>query len=146
MLFTEDRLHKTLIQKVKKYFSIFIPVVRIYQKGFSQEESDSSNLLLSLMKQIEDVIILKFIFLEKNLLPDNKACTILFSCKNLRVNWIKVIKNNISLIRKFLAAYKKVIGLFCFKGTRAQWVQCILKIISKFMFSELAQTNTKTFQ
>ena len=60
--------------------------MRIYQKGFSQEESDSSNLLLSLMKQIEDVIILKFIFLEKNLLPDNKAYAILFSCKNLQVN------------------------------------------------------------
>ena len=40
----------------KKKFMIFIPVVKIYQKGFSQEESDSSNLLLSLMKRFEDVI------------------------------------------------------------------------------------------
>ena len=79
LLFTTDRLHKTLIQKVKKYFLIFIPVVKIYQKGFSQEESDSSNLLLSLMKRIEDVIILKFISLEKLLLPNNKTCTISFS-------------------------------------------------------------------
>ena len=45
----------------------------MYQKGFSQEESDSSNLLLSLMKQIEDVIILKFISLEKPILPNNKT-------------------------------------------------------------------------
>ena len=51
----------------------------MYQKGFSQEESDSSNLLLSLMKQIEDVIILKFISLEKPLLANNKTCTISFS-------------------------------------------------------------------
>ena len=60
MLVTADTLLQTLIQKVKKYFQIFIPV-KINQKGFSQEESDSSNLLLSLMKRIEDVIILKFI-------------------------------------------------------------------------------------
>ena len=53
--------------------------MKIYQKGFSQEESDSSNLLLSLMKQIEDVIILKFLPLEKLLLPNNKTCTISFS-------------------------------------------------------------------
>ena len=39
--------------------------MKIYQKGFSQEESDSSNLLLSLMKRIEDVTILKFVSLEK---------------------------------------------------------------------------------
>ena len=70
MLLTADRLHKI--------FSNFIPV-KIYQKGFSQEESDSSNLLLSLMKRIEDVIILKFISLEKLLLPNNKTCTISFS-------------------------------------------------------------------
>ena len=50
---------------MKKYFLIFIPVVKIKQKGFSQEESDLSNLLLALMKQIEDVIILKSISLEK---------------------------------------------------------------------------------
>ena len=52
------------MQKVKKYFQIFIPV-KIYQEVFFQEESDSSNLLVSLMKRIEDVIILKFISLEK---------------------------------------------------------------------------------
>ena len=39
--------------------------MKIYQKCFSQEESDSSNPLLSLMKRIKDVIILKFISLEK---------------------------------------------------------------------------------
>ena len=39
--------------------------MKIYQKGFSQEESDSLNLLLSLMKRIEDEIILKLISLEK---------------------------------------------------------------------------------
>ena len=50
------------------FFLIFITVVKIYQKGFSQEESDSSNLLLSLMKRTEDVTILKFISLEKLLL------------------------------------------------------------------------------
>ena len=33
------------------------------------------------------------------------------------------------MIRKILAAHKKVIGAFCFKGTRAQWVQCFLKIM-----------------
>ena len=38
--------------------------MKVYQKGFSQEESASSNLLLSLMKRTEDVIILKFIPLE----------------------------------------------------------------------------------
>ena len=79
MLVTADRLLKTLIQKVKKYFQIFIPVVKIYQKGFSQEESDSSNLLLSLMKEIEDVMILRFISLEKLWLPNNKTCTISYS-------------------------------------------------------------------
>ena len=36
----------------------------MHQKGISQETSDSSNLLQSLMKRIEDVIILKFIPLE----------------------------------------------------------------------------------
>ena len=45
----------------------------IYQKGFYQEESDSSNVLLSLMKRIENIIILKFISLEIPLLPNNKA-------------------------------------------------------------------------
>ena len=85
--------------------------MKIYQKGFSQEESHSSNLLLSLMKRIEDVTILKFISLEK-----------------------------------LLAAHKKVIGVFCFKGTKAKWVQCILKIMFKFMFNELAETNTKICQ
>ena len=41
-------LHKTMIKKVKKYFFYFlffltfILVVKIYQKGFSQKESDSS--------------------------------------------------------------------------------------------------------
>ena len=39
--------------------------MKVYQKGFIQEESDSSNLWLSFMKSIEDVIILKFISLEK---------------------------------------------------------------------------------
>ena len=53
--------------------------MKAYQKGFSQEESFSSNLLLSLMNRIEDVIILKFISLEKLFLPNNKTCTILFS-------------------------------------------------------------------
>ena len=53
--------------------------MKVYQKGFSQEESASSNLLLSLMKRIEDVTILKFISLEKLFLPDNKTCTISFS-------------------------------------------------------------------
>ena len=56
--------------------------MKIYQKGFSQEESDSSNLsnfLLSLVKRIEDVIILKFISLQKLLLPNNTTCTISFS-------------------------------------------------------------------
>ena len=38
--------------------------MKAYQKGCSQEESFSSNLLLSLMNRIEDVIILKFISLE----------------------------------------------------------------------------------
>ena len=41
-----------------RYFLIFIPVVKIYKKDFSQEKSDSSNFFLSLMKRIEDVIIL----------------------------------------------------------------------------------------
>ena len=52
--------------------------VKIYEKGFSQEESDSSNLLLSLMKWIKDVIILKFVSLEKVLLQ-NKTFAISFS-------------------------------------------------------------------
>ena len=47
----------------------------MYQKGLSQEEKDSSNLLMSLMKRIEDKIILKFISLQKILLPSNKTCT-----------------------------------------------------------------------
>ena len=52
--------------------------VKIYEKGFSQEESDSSNLLLSLMKWIKDVMILKFVSLEKVLLQ-NKTFAISFS-------------------------------------------------------------------
>ena len=52
--------------------------VKIYEKGFSQEESDSSNLLLSLMKWIKDVIIRKFVSLEKVLLQ-NKTFAISFS-------------------------------------------------------------------
>ena len=45
-----------------------------------------------------------------------------------------------------MAAHIKVIGVFCFKGTRAQWVQRILKIMFKFMFSGVAETNTKMCQ
>ena len=37
LLFTADRLHKTLKQKVEKYFEHLLP-----QKCFSQEEIDSS--------------------------------------------------------------------------------------------------------
>ena len=51
----------------------------MFQKGFSQEESDSSNRSLSLMKQIEDVIILTFISLVKPLLPNNKTRITSFS-------------------------------------------------------------------
>ena len=40
-------------------------MAEICQKGFSQEESDSSNLLPSLINRIEDVIILRFISLVK---------------------------------------------------------------------------------
>ena len=53
--------------------------MKIYQKGFSQKQTDSSNLLLSFMKRIEGVIIPKFISLEKLLLPNNKTCTTSFS-------------------------------------------------------------------
>ena len=45
----------------------------MYQKGVSQAKSDSSNFLLSLMKLIDYVIILKFISLEKILSPNNKT-------------------------------------------------------------------------
>ena len=114
------------------------------QKGFSQEESDSSNLLLSLMKRIEDVRILKFISLVKLLIPNNKTRTIIFRISELIA--IEVIEKNILLIRNTLAEHKKVIAVFCFEGTRAPWVQCILKIIFKFTFSEMAETNMKTCQ
>ena len=57
---------------------MFIPV-KICQKGFSQEKSDSPNLLLYLMKRIKDAIILKLISLEKLLLPNNKTWTNLIS-------------------------------------------------------------------
>ena len=60
-----------MIQKVKKNFQTLISR-KIHKKDFSLEESDSSNLLLSLMKRIEDVIILKFASLEKNLLPNKR--------------------------------------------------------------------------
>ena len=53
--------------------------MKAYQKVFSQEESFPSNLLLSLMNRTEDVIILKFISLEKLFLPNNKTCTTSFS-------------------------------------------------------------------
>ena len=53
--------------------------MKIYQNGFSQKESDSSNLLLSLMKPIDDAITLKFVSLEKLLLPNEKTCPISFS-------------------------------------------------------------------
>ena len=49
------------------------------------------------------------------------------------------------MIRKILVAHKKMICVFCFKGTRTQWVQCILKIKLKFVFSEMAETNTMRF-
>ena len=39
--------------------------MNIRQKDFSQEESDSSNLLLSLMKRIDNILILRFKFLLK---------------------------------------------------------------------------------
>ena len=42
--FTADRLHKTLIQKVKSISDFF--AVTMFQKGFYQEEKDSSNLLV----------------------------------------------------------------------------------------------------
>ena len=98
------------------------------------------------MKQIEEVIILKFTSLEKLLSPNNKTWTISFSPIFRISELIKVIKKDISLIRKMLAAHKKVIGVFCFKGTRTQWVQWILTFMFKFMFSEMAETNMKTCQ
>ena len=73
LLFTADKLHKTQIQKVKKHFKI------LFQNGFSQDKSDSSNLLLSLMKRVGDVIILRFVSLVKPLLPNNKSQTISLS-------------------------------------------------------------------
>ena len=73
LLFTADKLHKTQIQKVKKHFKI------LCQNGFSQDKSDSSNLLLSLMKRVGDVIILRFVSLVKPLLPNNKSQTISLS-------------------------------------------------------------------
>ena len=96
--------------------------MKIGQKGFSQEESDSSNILLYLMKQIEDVMILRFISLVKPLLPNNKTRTISFSLifKISRLIALRSSRSIISLIGKILAAHKKVIGLFCFKGTTAQ--------------------------
>ena len=62
---------------------------------------------------------------------------------NLQVNYVKVVKKDSSLIRKILAPQLKMIGAFSLKRTRAQWSQCILKIMFKFMFSEMAETNTK---
>ena len=47
--------------------------MKICQKGFSQEENDSLNLLLSLMKPIEDVITLRLISLLKPILSNNKT-------------------------------------------------------------------------
>ena len=55
------------------------------QKDFSQEKSDSSNLLLSIMKRTEDMIILKFIPLVKLLLTSDKTLTVSFSL-NFRIS------------------------------------------------------------
>ena len=122
--------------------------MKICQKGFSQEEIDSSNILLSLMKQIEDVRILRFISLVKPLLPNNKTRTISFSLifKISRSIALRSSRSIISLIKKILAAHKKVIGLFCFKGTTEQWVHSIFKIMFEFMFSEMGETKRKTCQ
>ena len=38
-------------------------------------------------------------------------------------------------MKKILAAHEKVIGVFYFKETRTQWVQFMLKIMFKFVFS-----------
>ena len=83
--------------------------------------------------------------LEKLLLPDNKTCKISFSLIFGIYELIELTSSK-RLIRKILAAHKKVIEIFCFKRTRAEWIQCILKIMFKFMFSEKAETNTKTCQ
>ena len=45
------------------------------------------------------------------------------------------------MIRKNLATHKKVIDVFCFNGTRAQWDKYILKIMFKFTFFQMAETN-----
>ena len=63
---------------MKKYLKLFI-ATKICQKCFSQEASNSSGLLLSSMKGIEDVIILRLISLGKPLLPSNNARIISFS-------------------------------------------------------------------
>ena len=138
------RYIKHWYRRWKKNFQFLIPV-KMHQKDISQETSDSSNLLLSLMKRIEDVIILKFISLEKLFLPNNKACTISISLI-FRISELIELRSSKRAFRWFEKLNKKLIGVFCFKGTRAQWVQCILKIMFKFMFSEMAETNTKTCQ
>ena len=100
------------------------------------------------MKQIEDVMILRFISLVKPLLPNNKTRTISFSLI-FKISRLIALRSSRSIFRqleKFLAAHKKVIGLLYFKGTMAQWVHCILKIMFKFMSSEMGETNRKTRQ
>ena len=76
--FEADSLHKTLIQKVKKYLK-FLFGWKYVKKVTLKKKIDSSNLFLSLMKRIGDVIIPEFISLVKLLLPDNKTWTISFS-------------------------------------------------------------------
>ena len=72
--------------------------MKIGQKGFSQEESDSSNILLYLMKQIEDVMILRFISLVKPLLPHNKTRTISFS-HIFKISKLTALRSSSSIFR-----------------------------------------------
>ena len=102
--------------------------------GFSQEESDSSNLLLSLMKRTEDVIILKLISLEKfyyqiirleqhwrlsTILKQAKKCTVwsnVFWYVEVCILW-KCILDSVSFLLKFVFLFSKMNGLFDFKAS-----------------------------
>ena len=78
------------------------------KKGSSQEESDSWNLLLSLINRIEDVIILRFISLVKPLLQNDKTQTqvrkVLSHFCSFWVNYRKDNEKDISLKGEILAA------------------------------------------
>ena len=89
--------------------------------------------------------MLRFISLVKPLLLNNKTWTTSFSLivRTSKLITLRSSERTIYWWEKFWQCIKK---WQVFSASREQWVQRILKIMFKFLFSEKAEANTKTWR